>query len=179
MKVLNSNELYCDHPRMVRMKAVAHSHVWWAGLDKEIEELVQACQSCQAMKNAPPVAPLQPWLWPLKPWKQIHADFASLFKGKMFLLVMDTHSKWPEIVEMSSTTATKTVKELRRMFAAYGLPEQLVTNNGPQFTAEEFAVFLKRNGIKHIKVGPYHPSSNGAVERLVQTFKKAMRANEQ
>jgi len=65
------------------------------------------------------------------------------------------------------------------MFAAYGLPEQLVTDNGPQFTAEEFAVFLKRNGIKHIKVAPYHPSSNGAVERLVQTFKKAMRASEQ
>ena len=71
MKVLNSNELHCDHPRMVRMKAVAHSRVWWAGLDKEIEELVQACQSCQAVKNAPPVAPLQPWLWPLKPWKWI------------------------------------------------------------------------------------------------------------
>ena len=57
-------------------------------------------------------------LTPLKPWKWIHADFAGLFKGKMFFLVMDTHSKWPEIVEMSSTTATKTVKELRRMFAA-------------------------------------------------------------
>jgi len=65
------------------------------------------------------------------------------------------------------------------MFAAYRLPEQLVTDNGPQFTAEEFAVFLKRNGIKHIKVAPYHPSSNGAVERLVQTFKKAMRASEE
>ena len=148
------------------------------GLDKEIEELVRACPSCQAVKNAPLVAPLHPWLWPSKPWKRIHADFAGPFKGKMFLLVMDAHSKWPEIVEMSSTTATKTV-ELRRMFAAYGLPEQLVTDNGPQFTAEEFAVFLKRNGIKHIKVAPYHPSSNGAVERLVQTFKKAMRANEQ
>jgi len=111
MKVLN--ELPRDHPGVVRMKAVARSHVWWAGLDNEIEELVRACQSCQAVKNAPPVAPLHPWLWPLKPWKRIHADFASPFKGKMFLLVMDAHSKWPEIVEMSSTTATKTVEELR------------------------------------------------------------------
>ena len=158
---------------------MARSHVWWAGLDKEIEELVRACQSCQAVKDAPPVAPLHPWLWPSKPWERVHADFAVPFKGKMFLLVTDAHSKWPEIVEMSSTTAMKTMEELRRMFAAYGLPEQLVTDNGPQFTAEEFAVFLKRNGIKHIKVALYHPSSSGAVERLVQTFKKAMRASEQ
>jgi len=95
------------------MKAVACSHVWGAGLDEEIEELVQACQSCQAVKTAPPVTPLHPWLWPSKPWKWIHAALASLFKGKMFLLVTDAHSKWPEIVEMSSTTATKTVEELR------------------------------------------------------------------
>ena len=107
----------------------------------------------------------------------MHADFAGPFKGKMFLLVTDAHSKWPEVVEMSSTTASKTLEELRRMFAAYGLPEQLVSDNGPQFGAEEFAVFMKRNGVKHTKVAPYHPSSNGAVERLVQTIKKAMRAS--
>ena len=63
------------------------------------------------------------------------------------------------------------------MFAAYGLPTQLVSDNGPQFTVEEFENFLRSNGIKHIKCAPYHPASNGAVERLVQTFKKAMKSS--
>ena len=64
------------------------------------------------------------------------------------------------------------------LFAAYGLPEQVVTDNGPQFTSEEFKDFMKGNHIKHILSTPYHPSTNGLVERFVQTFKKAMRASE-
>ena len=92
----------------------------------------------------------------------------------MYLLVTDAHSKWPEIVEIKSTTASRTVEELRKLFSSYGLPEQLVMDNGPQFVSEEFAMFTKVNGVKHIKNAPYHPSTNGAVERLVQIFKKAM-----
>ena len=105
-------------------------------------------------------------------------DFAGPFQGRTYLLVTDAHSKWLEIVEMTSTTASRTVEELRKRFSSYGLPEQLVTNNGPQFVSDEFARFIRLNGIKHIKSAPYHPSTNGAAERLVQTFKKAMKASE-
>ena len=93
------------------------------------------------------------------------------------MLVVDAHSKWPEVFEMSSTTTLKTITILRHLFVAYGLPEQVVSDNGPQFTSEEFKVFLKRNGVKYICCAPYHPSSNGAAERFVQTFKQAMKAS--
>ena len=96
----------------------------------------------------------------------------------MFLIAVDAHSKWPEVVEMSTTTATQTVAVLRKMFAANGLPEQLVSDNGPQFVSGEIASFCQFNGIKHIRVSPYHPSSNGLTERFVQTFKVAMRKSE-
>ena len=94
------------------------------------------------------------------------------------MLIVDAHSKWPEIIEMPSVTTSKTIDELRKLFAAYGLPEQVVTDNGPQFIAEEFTLFLKQNGVKHSKCSPYHPSFNGAVERLVQSFKKSLKASE-
>ena len=97
--------------------------------------------------------------------------------GKTYLLVVDAHSKWPDIIEMNSTTTNKTITELCKMFAAYGLPAQLVSDNGSQFTAEQFANFMQVNGIKHIKYAPFHPASNSAVERLVQTFKKAMKSS--
>ena len=80
---------------------------------------------------------------------------------------------------MASTTSGSTIAMLRRVFAAYGLPEHLVSDNGPQFTSTEFREFLRSNGVKHIRTAPYHPASNGAVERLVQTFKQAMKAGEQ
>ena len=59
----------------------------------------------------------------------------------------------------------------------YGLPTRLVSDNGPQFASEEFAVFMKSNGVKHIRCAPYHPSSNRAAERFVQTFKNAIKAS--
>ena len=169
-------ELHRDHPGVTRMKAVARSYMWWPGLDKELEECARGCQACQAFKSAPAVAPLHPWLWPAKPWQRVHIDFAGPFLGKMFLIAVDSYSKWPEVVEMTSTEAPKTIRELRKIFAANGLPEQLVTDNWPQFVSAEFATFAKMNGIKHIRCAPYHPSSNGAAERFVQTFKRAMKA---
>ena len=101
----------------------------------------------------------------------------SIF-GQDVLIVVDAHSKWPEVVTMPSTTSQSTIDALRSMFSHFGLPEQLVSDNGPGFTLDEFARFMKGNGIKHILRAPYHPSSNGLAERFVQTFKKSMKAGE-
>ena len=170
-------ELHREHPGASRMKSLARSYFWWPGLDKVIEEIAKSCKPCQSSKHLPAKAPLHPWVWPTKPWQRVHIDFAGPFLDKHFLIVVDSHSKWPEVFEMSSTTTSKTITILRHLFAAYGLPEQVVSDNGPQFTSEEFKVFLKRNGVKHIRCAPYHPSSNGAAERFVQTFKQAMKAS--
>jgi len=80
---------------------------------------------------------------------------------------------------MNSTTAVRTIAALRNMFAHYGIPEQLVSDNGPHFISEEMHQFLATNGVKHIRSAPYHPSTNGAVERLVQTVKHALKSGHQ
>ena len=79
------------------------------------------------------------------------------------------HSKRPEVFEMRNTSSSKTISVLRQLFSSHGLPHQLVSDNGPQFTSSEFALFLKANGVKHIRCLPYHPSSSGLAERFVQT----------
>ena len=65
------------------------------------------------------------------------------------------------------------IEKLRDMFSHYGLPDQLVSDNGPQFISNEFS---RLNGIKHSLVAPYHPCSNGLAERFVQTFKQYFKA---
>jgi hypothetical protein len=164
------------HPGIVRMKLLTRSYVWWPGIDSEIEKLVKGCSGCQKQRNNPKIAPLHPWEWPSAPWKRIHVDFAGPFLGHMFLIVVDAHSKWPEVIPMQTTTSAKTIITLRNIFARNGLPEQMVSDNGPQFVSEEFQKFVKLNGIRHIRSAPYHPATNGLAERFVQTFKQGMKA---
>ena len=144
-------------------------------MDHNIEQKVKACPGCISVGKMPASAPLHPWEWPARPWSRLHMDFAGPFLGRMFLIVVDAHSKWPEVVPMSSTTSANTISALRNIFARFGLPNQLVSDNGPQFCSEEFATFMNMNKIRHSRVAPYHPSSNGLAERFVQTFKLAMK----
>ena len=78
---------------------------------------------------------------------------------------------------MKTTTSEKTIQVLRNMFARHGLPEQLVSDNGPQFTSSEFKQFMHKNRVKHILSAPYHPASNGLAERFVQTLKHSLKAS--
>ena len=144
-------------------------------MDGDIVNTVQSCYICQEYRPAPPPAPLQPWKWPSHPWSRVHLDYAGPFLGHMFLVVVDAHSKWLEVFQMPAATSRATIQQLRALFAQFGLPQTIVTDNGPCFSSEEFALFLKNNGILHLKSAPYHPSTNGLAERAVQTFKQGMK----
>lgn len=126
-------------------------------MDKVIEQVAKGCISCQLTQKNPKIAPLHSRESP-RPWQRIHVDFAGPFLGRMFLIVVDAHSKWPEVVPMTTTSTTRIIEELRKLFATHGLPEQLVSDNGPQFTADEFRAFMRSNGIKHIRSGSIPPS---------------------
>ena len=173
-KVLD--ELHKGHPGVVRMKTLARSHIWWPKMDSAIEERAKSSTTCQGNKRLPTKAPLHYWPWSTAPWECIHIDYAGPFMGKMLLIVVDAHSKWPEVSVMKSTTSAQTILVLRAMFARFGLPKQLVSDNGPQFMSDEFEQFLVRNGVSHIRSSSYHPSTNGAAECLVQTVKQAFRS---
>ena len=170
--------LHTAHPGIVCIRSLARSYVWWPGIDKELEDYVKSCDACQTNAKSPPSLPLHPWPWPTKPWSRVHIDYAGPFEGKMFLLIIDAYSKWVEIHMTTSSTSATTIDSLRKSFATLGVPEVVVSDNATAFTSEEFQTFLKRNGIKHVRTPPYHPASNGLVERMVQTFKAGMKKQE-
>ena len=97
----------------------------------------------------------------------------------MFFMLVDAHSRWPEVVKMKSTTTKKTTEVMKTLFGSYRIPERVVSDNGPQFISDEFAKFMQQNYVKHIRSTPNHPSTNGLAEYLVQTFKRALQASEQ
>ncbi|KAK3107500.1 hypothetical protein FSP39_015888 [Pinctada imbricata] len=95
---------------------------------------------------------------------------------RSFLGLVDAYSKWPEAFEMRTTTTAATINVLRTLFARQGIPNELVSDNGPQFRSEEFRLFMESNAIRHITSAPFHPRTNGQAERFVQSFKKAIKS---
>ena len=140
----------------------------------DIEKFVKLCSTCAQHAKQPAKSPLQNWDWPLEPWKRIHIDFAEPFLNKMFLIVIDAHSKWKDVKTMTTITASDTVIELKEIFSTRGLPDQTVSDNDPTFTSLKFKTFCSANGIEHITTSPYHPAGNGLAERAVGIFKTAM-----
>ena len=94
---------------------------------------------------------------------------------RCFLLIIDAHSRWLEVHSTSAATSAATISLMRKSFASFGLPEVVVSVNASNFTSAEFETFLKKNGVRDVKTPPYHPASNGIVERAVQTFKAGMK----
>ena len=84
---------------------------------RDIEQAVKECESCQTVQSMPPLALLQPWKWPTRPWSRIHLDFAGPIGGKMILALVDAHSKWIEAFVTASAMSAVVIEELRSTFA--------------------------------------------------------------
>ena len=163
------------HPGIVKMKSIARRVCWWPKIDSDIESFVQNCGNCQSQVSLPSLSTVHPWEWPGIPWHRIHVDYAGPINGKMYLIIIDSFSKWLEIIPTESATAEVTIKALREVMSRWGLALMLVSDNGPCFTSYEFAEFCKHDHIKHITVSPHHPASNGLAERAVQVFKRGVK----
>mgnify|MGYP001792464163 CR=1 FL=1 len=122
-------ELHQEHTGIVRMNSVARSFFWYPKLDADIEELVSNINVCAAMRNNAPQAPFIPWPRTQKPWQRVHIDFCEL-EGNHFLIMVNAYSKWICAELMSKTTSTKTISVLGSWFVTYGLPVELVSDNG-------------------------------------------------
>ncbi len=170
-------QLHETHIGIVKMKTLARAYVYWPSIDFDIEEACKSCVLCQSNKPDPASAPLHPWEYPDKPMQRIHMDLAGPLHGRMWLVIVDAHSKWPEVFSMNNNTTTAAViTKLSEVISRFGIPHQIVTDNGRQFASVEFGEFCKRNGIKQTLSSPYHPRSNGEAERFVKTFKEGMKS---
>lgn len=170
--------IHKGHPGIVAMKHIARNYVYWPSIDKEIENFIHNCENCALASKTPTKTLMQSWPIPTKVFERVHIDIAETSKGDFYFLLIDAFSKWPTIIRTSTISSTKIIDILSDIFANFGNPQLLVSDNGTQFTSSNFTDFCKKRGIKHLTSSPYHPMSNGQVERFVDTFKRHLKKME-
>ena len=112
---------------------------------------------------------------PDNPFDEVRVDFASV-NGETLLLLVDDYSRFPFVEPVSSTSASAVIPKLDKLFATFGTPLVVRSDNGPPFNGDEFVKFSQVLGFKHRKVKPLWPRANGEVERFVKTLKKYIKA---
>lgn len=160
----------------MKCKSIARSCVWWPKIDSDLESIIKSCQSCLSVRPDPNKAELISWEVPDRVWSRIHIDFAGPMNNNYYFIITDAFSKWPEVFRTREITSKFTINKLREVFARFGLPETIVSDNGTQFTSELFQNFVSMNKIVHITSPPGHPATDGAAENTVKSFKKGLKA---
>jgi hypothetical protein len=165
------DRIHDGHLGITKCRMRAQNSVWWPGISSDINLKVANCKHCLSNRNTQKREPLMPTPMPSRPWSKVAADLCE-YQGKQWLVVMDYYSRYPEVVQMGkSTTAKAVIDKLKGIFARFGIPETLISDNGPQFDAQEFADFSVRYNFEHLTVSPHFPQANGQVERGVQILK--------
>ena len=111
----------------------------------------------------------------MKPWSKVSLDFGSFPEGRNTVVMIDSHSKYHVVEVINSTSFNILAPVLEKVFAIFGLPEEIKTDNGPPFQGTEFKEFLEHLGIRHRRITPQWPQANGEVERFMRSLNKVLR----
>ncbi|XP_048508069.1 uncharacterized protein K02A2.6-like [Athalia rosae] len=169
------DQLHVGHFGIVKMKNLARGYCWWPNISLDIEHKARNCYECNLHSRNPPANKLHIWEPASVPFERVHCDFAGPFLGKMFFLYVDAFSKWPEVHVVKNIKTETIILKCREIFAIFGLPKNIVSDNGPTFKATEFHEFLHSHGILHRFSAPYNPQTNGQVEIYVNTIKQSLK----
>ena len=154
-------------PEMLRLIHQGHER-------HQIKDVVAKFATCCEFRKTNHQDPLLPHHIPGRPWQKVGADLFEI-NSEQYLILEDHYSKYFEISKLSSTTSNATILYCKSHFARHGIPEEVFTDNGPQFASEEFKKFAVTWGFTHTTSSPRYPQSNGMAERSVQTVENLLK----
>ncbi|GFO32123.1 transposon ty3-g Gag-Pol polyprotein [Plakobranchus ocellatus] len=150
--------------------------VWFKNMHTAVEQAVKNFFVCQVATPTTTREPLQMSDLPQEPWSKLSADFGHLTDGTYLLIVKDEYSHFVVVDTIKSTSTRAVIPRFDKIFAEFGIQDELKTDNGPPFDGIDFKTYLKRMGIKHRKITPRWPQANAETERFMRTIKKTIKA---
>ena len=163
--------LHEGHLSASKVQENAKHHMYWTGIDADIEDYTKQCQEC-IKRSQVAKEPLQPHDIPEGPWRKLGMHYFN-FNGYSYVLICDYFSKFPFLYR-AKTSFWSLRDHLIDLFSIEGYPDEIVSDNGPPFQSKEFAKFLSSFGIKYTTSSPGYPCSNGFIEQNIQTVKNML-----
>ena len=165
------SRLHEGHLSASKVQENAKQHMYWTGIDADIEDYTKQCQEC-IKRSQVAKEPLQPHDIPEGPWRKLGIDYFT-FDGNSYVLICDYFSKFPFLYR-AKTSFWSLRDHLIDLFSIEGYPDEIVSDNRPPFQSKEFAKFLSDLGIKHTTSSPGYPRSNGFIEWHIQMVKNML-----
>ena len=147
--------------------------LYWPGLDADIADYTRRCQECIHQSQPPKEPKLQAHDIPQEPWERIAMDY-FIMNGRLYILICDYFSKFPFLFQVKTMSFANLKDHLVELFSVEGIPDEIMSDNGPPFNGKEFSSFLIGLGIRHTTSSPNYPWSNGFIEKQIQTIKRLM-----
>lgn len=169
--------IHIGHMGLQKCKLRAREIMFWPNMNTQLEDYLSHCQACLTYRKQNNREPLIPHEIPSRPWYKIGIDLFHLNK-KSFLIVVDYYSKFIEVEKLNSLTSEYIINKLKIILRRQGIPEVIMSDNGPEFSSNKFKEFSKNWNFQHVTSSPRYPQSNGQVERTVQTIKNMMKKTE-
>ncbi len=167
-------KIHESHLSVVKCKESARDALFWQGMSTQIEDIVLKCAICNTFKKSNVKEPLLCHNIPDRSWAKLGVDLFH-FDQSEYLLCVDYYSKYPEIAKLPQTTSKHVIIALKSMVARHGIPDEVMSDNGPQFSSEEFRQFAEEWEFKHMTSSPGFPQSNGQSKRAIQTIKNLLK----
>ena len=167
------DKIHSSYLGIEKTKQQAREILFWPGMATDIHQHVAMCSICAPKAPSNPKEPLISHAVPSRPWQKVGIDLFAWDK-KTYLVTVDYYSRFFEVDELLSTTSAAVMRKLSSHFAQHGIPETVISDNGPQFASDEFLVFAINWDFEHHTSSPGYPQSNGLEEKTVQTIKNIL-----
>ncbi len=167
------NKMHQSHMGMVKTNQLARDLMFWPRMNAEIEEIVSKCEFCLKHRKNQVKEPMTIHPIPSRPWSKVGSDLFTLHKQD-FLVLVDYYSNFIEVEKLDSSDSRAVINKIKANIARYGIMDTLITDNGPQYTSNEFKQFVKSYEINHETSSPYYAQSNGLAEKAVQVVKNTL-----
>jgi hypothetical protein len=167
------NNLHISHLGREGTLTKAREYVYWPKMNEQIKQMISVCDVCNRVRSQQQKEPLQLQEVPSRAWAVVSSDLFEL-NNRIYIIVVDHYSNFFEYELLSAATSGLVIRAMKQMFARYGIPEKMITDNGTQYVSDEFKKFSKEYGFDHSTTSPRFPQANGKAERAVGVCKQLM-----